>query len=419
MDDLQTLRIQRTPVRQNSKCESCVHYDGNAASKGGACEVGSAPQICGNGSERRFGYAPLDELGPDEIDDLATPTAVGQVGMMNETGAMEPMIVMQRVVLGDEDLTIAERIRGQLQETLAKSSHVGAVQGHNTSIYADVHLGNTLYATPDTSMYAVAKAMHETYFSPRKQRKYNVGAVLHFLAAKGYVITSNDFAKAGVSKAMPVAMQQAFNVKPSKAKVPKVKATPEQIAKVHAVALAHSGGPSRGFGKSDDHDTPNVKKAIGGEGSHGGNIIGHTKSGKVIYGTHSGSAPHKTWTDPAFSNAIKQQWDRHPDKGKRSEYKRLSKNHQDACKQHVKEHAAGFTKEDHMDAARAHSQELGRLGDEANKLGYSNGGKELVELGSAHHGIAMAHGEEARKMHMKELKGAEVKKSEMPNVTKL
>src|SRR5262245_18975145 len=112
MMDLAELRIQRTPVSQNSKCEGCVHYDGNAAAKGGACEVGQAPALCGTGSEPKYGYAALADLAPDEIDDLASPTLIGSVRAMNEHGLIEKQVTMKRVVLGDEDLAIAKRIHG-------------------------------------------------------------------------------------------------------------------------------------------------------------------------------------------------------------------------------------------------------------------------------------------------------------------
>lgn len=44
--------------------------------------------------------------------------------------------------------------------------------------------------------------------------------------------------------------------------------------------------------KGDSKKKPKVTKSHGGEGSRGGHVVGHTKSGKAVYGTWRG--PHKT-----------------------------------------------------------------------------------------------------------------------------
>lgn len=190
--DLAELRINRTAVPQNNKCNGCVHYDGNAQAKGGVCEVGSMPQVCGTGGEKKFGYAPLDELGPDEIDDLATPQLSGTRGAMNEHGDIEKPIAMKRVVLGDEDLSIAQRIHGE--RTGVKKS-LGDFQGE-VNARAGVEMGYLIDGRVDQSMYGVAKSLHEMHFAPRKQKKYTVGDVLQFLLEKGMPVTDEDIEKA-------------------------------------------------------------------------------------------------------------------------------------------------------------------------------------------------------------------------------
>jgi hypothetical protein len=186
--DLQQLRVQRTAVSQNSKCEGCVHYDGNAAAKGGACEVGSMPSVCGSGNEKRYGYAPLDELGPEEIDDLATPEVNGTVGAMNEHGNIEKTIEMKRVVLGDEDLSIAQRIKGERSKM---SKAFGATQGE-VNVAAGAEMGMYIEDSRDDSMFAIAKSLRDLHFAPRKQ----------FLVEKGMPVSDSDFERAGVKKSM-------------------------------------------------------------------------------------------------------------------------------------------------------------------------------------------------------------------------
>lgn len=188
MMDLAELRINRTPVTPNSKCEGCVHYDGNAAAKGGACEVGSAPALCGSGSEPKYGYAPLAELGPDEIDDLATPQINGQIGAMNEHGQIEQTVMMKRVCLGDEDLTIAQRIAGVVNNELSKS--LGSSQGQ-VAAHCGVEMARLLYDRPLPLAYVVAKSLHDMYFAPRKQKKYGVVDVIDFLKSHGWDVENS------------------------------------------------------------------------------------------------------------------------------------------------------------------------------------------------------------------------------------
>lgn len=182
------LRINRMPVTPNRKCEGCVHYDGNVA-KGGACEVGTQPTMCGDGSEMKYGYAPLANLGPDEIDDLATPTLVGGVGAMNETGALEKTIEMKRVTLGEEDLTIAQRIHGELSGGINKAVRLSEVP---------THAPYGVREEPEAPlMYRVAKSLRDLHFAPRKQVKFDLHQVLDFLKENGFNVTGEDYAAAG------------------------------------------------------------------------------------------------------------------------------------------------------------------------------------------------------------------------------
>lgn len=177
--------VYGTPVPSNSKCGSCLHYNGSQA-RTGVCEVGTQPQICGNGTEPLYGYAPLDSVGPDEIDDIATPMISGASGVMNETGGMEPTVQMKRVVLGDEDLTIAQRILGQVA-TLSK-----AISSEDVS-----HRG-----------YYVAKSLRDQHFAPRKQKKFTLKSVMDFLHSNGIEMTDRDYAYAGLFKAeMPKSLK--------------------------------------------------------------------------------------------------------------------------------------------------------------------------------------------------------------------
>jgi hypothetical protein len=182
------LRINRMPVSPNRKCEGCVHFEGQV-SKGGACEVGTTPGVCGDGSEMRYGYAPLANLGPDQIDDFATPAMVGSVGAMNEEGQLESMIQMKRVVLGDEDLTVAERIYGDLSANAFKSERLAEVPIHAPFNYKG--------STPEQPLlYRVAKSLYGE-LSPRKQKKFELHDVLDFLKGHGFEVTEADYGAAG------------------------------------------------------------------------------------------------------------------------------------------------------------------------------------------------------------------------------
>jgi len=200
MMDLQELRIQRTPVTPNSKCEGCVHYDGNAAAKGGACEVGTAPALCGSGIDRKYGYAPLAELGPDEIDDLATPCVNGSPGTMNEYGSMEPMIQMKRVTLGDEDMTIAQRIAGDITRDMVKSEFRWQSQGEVSRHCGQEMADRMRDGKPLPLAYRVAKSLRDMHFAPRKQRKYDLEDVLDFLKAGGMHVGEDAYEAAGIEK---------------------------------------------------------------------------------------------------------------------------------------------------------------------------------------------------------------------------
>lgn len=326
MDDLQQLRIQRTPVKENAKCSGCVHYDGNAQSKGGACEVGQAPQLCGNGTERKFGYAPLAELGPDEIDDIATPTLVGGVGQMNETGSFEKTIAMQRVVLGEEDLALANRIHGELQKSLSESHRMGYTQGIG-SHHCDGHLGSRFHQKPVTA-YDVAKSLHSMHFAPRKQKKFGLGDVLDFMKSNGFAVADSDYA----------------------------------------------------------HDDV-VKSAKKGAGSRGGNVIGHTRSGKAVYGPSQGHV--KAYKE--FHEAIKNE-----EASPRDVLDYISDSHEEAWEAST----SHFTPEDDDDATALHEKA-------------SEDRKKSIEERSAHSELRHNH------IMYKNYRSGDVEKSMTPNVRPL
>lgn len=193
--DLVELRINRTQVPQNRKCEGCVHYDGNAQAKTGVCEVGSMPTACGTGGDPRYGYAPLSEMGPDEIDDLATPCINGPSGLIGDL-TDGPGIEMKRVCLGDEDLTIAQRIYGETNIAKSITQSQGQVSQHSGLERIGVE-------KPKGLLYDVVKALRSQYFAPRKAKKFDDGAVLQFLVEKGMTATQADYDAAGISKALP------------------------------------------------------------------------------------------------------------------------------------------------------------------------------------------------------------------------
>lgn len=259
MMDLAELRINRTPVTPNSKCESCVHYDGNAAAKGGACEVGTSPALCGNGTERKYGFAPLDELGPDEIDDLATPSLVGASGAMNEHGEIEQMIKMKRVVLGDEDLSIAQRIHGELQGIAKKS--IGYAQGE-VNAFAGAELAQQRYGQPKHMLYTVAKSLRDLHFAPRKQRKYDVVAVLDFMFDRGLPVTDDDYIAAGICKSDVQLSPSAPTIGASRRK--QRASTGGATVKMPPVSNAEAAANLKA-GKFIEKAVPNVRKLDGAD----------------------------------------------------------------------------------------------------------------------------------------------------------
>ena len=153
------------------------------------------PQVCGTGNDVKYGFAPLDKLGPDEIDDLATPAIHGATGQMNEFGNMEKLVVMKRVVLGDDDLTIAQRIHGETASGMKKS--FGTTQGE-TNYHARANEGLQQDPRKLATMYVVAKSLRDLHFAPRKQKKYDLVSVLDFLLEKGMPVTDEDYKAAGV-----------------------------------------------------------------------------------------------------------------------------------------------------------------------------------------------------------------------------
>lgn len=305
------MRIEQMPVNQNRKCEGCVHYNGNAASKGGVCEVGKLPTSCGSGDSPKYGYAPLSELRADEIDDFATPVVSGMQGVMNEQGKIESIITMKTVNLGDEDIAWAKQIQQRLSKSGMHTSQDMFMYQGQTNLYApEAALHQLPGAEPE--MFRVAKALHEEYFAPRKQKKFSIGQVLEFLAHNGMNVTDEDYSAAGVQKG-------GARESGSKAK-PKVKKV--------------SGGDD------DEHGSSNKKPKTSSdekESPHGGNVIGHTRSGKPVFG------PDRSVLDRAD--------------------------------EHVRSHEA-FTADDHSDAAKFHTD---------------RSRTEAADLGPAYRAIADSH----------------------------
>jgi len=312
--DLQTLRINRTPVSENRKCEGCVHYDGNAAAKGGACEVGQSPALCGNGGEPKYGYAALADLSPDEVDDLATPLINGPQGTMNEHGEIEKTITMKRVCLGDEDLTIAQRIHGEQSKYTKKSW--GYADGQ-VNAFAGAELAHERTVNPEHPMIDVAKSLHDMYMSPRKQHKYGVTDVLAFLQSRGMPVTDDEMevckSRFGATRQVPVghaenptlpqaaAGLRAHNTATrapggmgSQTPSAPVAAKPRRSGSAtQQMPIAKSMPNVRKIGgDSDPFDRSRLSKSTGGEGSRGGKVIGHTKSGKPVYE----GVEHKNWS---------------------------------------------------------------------------------------------------------------------------
>lgn len=271
---LQTLRINRTPVNANPKCEGCVHYDGNAQAKGGACEVGTSPALCGSGAMPKYGYAPLAELGPDEIDDLATPALGGSVGAMNEYGRMEQPVQMKQVVLGDDDLNIAQRIFGEMTHSDTFKSGMFKSQGQ-----IGIHVPNATAYVESTgvSMYDVARELHTQYFAPRKQKKFSLGDTLQFLKSHGMHVTDDDLFKAGSvpvkgQSQLPTSGNHPSGIPWSKVHSTigsRVKSYQKQGHKVLGASVSHSGSSTK----------LHVKYDVGGNGvmtGHATHTIGPT-----------------------------------------------------------------------------------------------------------------------------------------------
>lgn len=183
------LRINRTPVSPNRKCEGCCHYDGNAISKGGACEVGTQPAMCGAGAQPRFGYAPLSEMAPDMVDSFATPALSGSPGAMNETGQLEKPITMKHVVLGSEELSIANRLKGK-QMSMFKGGEAATI-GQTSRFSPDGHVAHPRHMDEPTTL-DLAKSLYTQGLSPRQQHKFSLRQVLEFLGENGYEVTPQD-----------------------------------------------------------------------------------------------------------------------------------------------------------------------------------------------------------------------------------
>lgn len=259
--DLAELRINRTPVTPNSKCEGCVHYDGNAQSKGGACEVGQQPAMCGTGADPKYAYAPLANLSADEVDDLATPAINGSPGAMNEFGKLEQTIKMQRVCLGDEDLSIAKRIEGTLIKSMQNS--IAYAQG---IVSASCGAHEMLADEEAPLAYRVAKSLRDLYLSPRKQYKYDLGDVLDFLKSKGMHVDDESFelAKAEPSYA-PASKKQAMGRVQRTPGGPKPKVTKLTVEKTPFTPRPGSGELVKGpFEDENTVDVP-VRGQLTGE----------------------------------------------------------------------------------------------------------------------------------------------------------
>ncbi len=189
---LAELRINRNPVSQNRKCEGCCHYDGNAISKGGACEVGTQPAMCGSGTEPRFGYAPLIEMSPGMVDVYARPATSGSPGVLNEHGKMDGMIQMQTVDLGSEQLATAAMVKNKLTDMQKGCTAETIGQTSRFSPEGHVDSGPQGVSTLD-----IAKSMYTSYMRPREQFKFSLKEVLQFLGENGYTVTDEELKAAG------------------------------------------------------------------------------------------------------------------------------------------------------------------------------------------------------------------------------
>lgn len=117
--------------------------------------------------------------------------------------------------------------------------------------------------------------------------------------------------------------------------------TPEQAAEILGESQPAPEGEN-GLGKLNK----------GGEGSRGGRIIGHTKSGKPIYATD-----HETYSA------------KHKDKGftaGHQELRDLSSSNMNSAHKTLRQATPDYSKEDHQAAASAHKEEAQRLQNEWN-----------------------------------------------------
>lgn len=100
-----------------------------------------------------------------------------------------------------------------------------------------------------------------------------------------------------------------------------------------------------------------------GEGSRGGVVIGHTKSGKAIYA--SGSAPKASGADPTHAAAKGlEEARRTKPKGDAAIAKARTKMNEKAD-EHVAKHHADFTEDDHKEAADLHTKRAAEIRDRA------------------------------------------------------
>jgi hypothetical protein len=145
--------------------------------------------MCGAGTEPRFGYAPLSEMAPDMVDSYATPASVGSPGTMNETGHMEKQIAMKHVVLGSEELSIANRLKGE-QTNLFKGGEA-ATTGQTSRFSPDGHAAYPRHVEEPTTL-DLAKSLFAQGLSPRQQHKFSLRQVLEFLGENGYEVSPQD-----------------------------------------------------------------------------------------------------------------------------------------------------------------------------------------------------------------------------------
>jgi hypothetical protein len=284
--------IQVQAVSSNPKCGSCLHYDPQR-SESGVCMVALRPWLCGDGETPDTGYHPLVASGAHMPAPMAPSAQVYGVAPANAP------VSMKLQVLGEEHAQMVKSLVGELlrREQRQCALHQDRLQRSGMTSLALAYDDRrcTCASIRDTQ---VAKAM--------------VGQLSNRVRASLAAVDLVSFVH-GIRKGLSV--DEWF----SKAMMP-----PKPV-------MTRSQ-PQADMAKS------------GGEGSHGGRIIGHTKSGKPIYGP--------------TSNHIARVRE-HVNLQKRTATSKL----QEHAHHHVRGPSAkGYSPDDHKDAAEAHHREAASFG---------------------------------------------------------